>query len=109
MDTHTTPLHRTRQFHIRLSDAELQQMHERAAAAGCNLSRFVRECGLTGKVSPVPSINRQQWSYLAATTANLNQLTRLCHCGAVPSNLDATILETARQLQEVRSQLLGGN
>ena len=109
MDTHATPANRIRQFHIRLSESELHQMHERAAAAGCTLSHFVRECGLTGKVSPVPSINRQQWSYLAATTANLNQLTRLCHCGTIPTNLDATLMETARQLQEVRSQLLGGN
>jgi hypothetical protein len=84
-------------------------MHERAKEAGYHLSGFVRECGLTGKVSPVPAINRDQWSVLAATTANLNQLVRLCHKGAIPQNLDATILETARLLHEVRSRLIGVN
>lgn len=99
---------RTRQFHVRLTDDERAAMQARAAVAGYDLSRFVRECGLHGKVSPVPAICREQWAYLAATTSNLNQLTRLCHKGKIPHNLDATILETARLLQEVRSLLITG-
>jgi hypothetical protein len=99
---------RTRQFHVRLNDDERAAMQARAAAAGYDLSRFIRECGLHGKVSPVPAICREQWAYLAATTSNLNQLTRLCHAGKIPHNLDATIFETAKLLQEVRSLLKTG-
>lgn len=106
MDTKNT---RTRQFHIRLNEQEHTQMHQRAKDAGFRLSRFIRDCGLNGRVCPVPSINQEQWSFLAGTTSNLNQLVRLCHKGTVPPHLDATILETARLLHEVRSRLKGGN
>ena len=106
--THTQP-HRIRQFHIRLSDEERTRMQERAKEAGFPLSGFVRECGINGRVCPVPSINREQWSVLAATTANLNQLVRLCHKGTVPRHLDAVLLETSRLLHEVRTQLIKGN
>ena len=82
-------------------------MHERAREAGCRLSGFIRECGISGKVSPVPSINREQWAQLAGTTANLNQLVRPCHKGTVPQTLDVTLLETSRLLHEVRSRLIG--
>jgi hypothetical protein len=102
----STPPFRTRQFHIRLTDEEREQMHRRAKDAGYKLSGFVRECGMNGKVRPVPAINFDQWSVLAATTANLNQLVRLCHKGTVPENLDSTILETARLLRDVRSRLI---
>ena len=84
-------------------------MHRRAKDAGYKLSGFVRECGLRGKVRPVPSINREQWSVLAATTANLNQLTKLCHQGRMPPILDATIMETARLLKDIRSRLIREN
>lgn len=82
-------------------------MAERAKSAGCRVSDFVRHCGLRGKVQPVPAINREQWSYLAATTANLNQLVKLCHKGIISPSLDATLMETFRLLQEVRARLLG--
>src|SRR5271165_7180183 len=102
----TPPPVRTRQFHIRLTDQERDLMHQRAKEAGYRLSAFVRECGMTGKVRPVPAINYDQWSVLAATTANLNQLVRLCQKGTVPENLDSTILETARLLRDVRCRLI---
>jgi len=104
-----TNANRTRQFHIRLNEEERTRMQERAKEAGCGLSEFVRECGLNGKVCPVPSVNREQWSHLAGTTANLNQLVRLCHKGQLPPTLDVTLLETARLLQEVRCRLIQGN
>ena len=106
MNTNTT---RTRQFHIRLNEQEHALMHQRAREAGFPLSHFVRDCGLHGRVCPVPAINLEQWSYLAGTTSNLNQLVHLCHKGTVPQHLDATILETARLLHEVRTRLLGKN
>ena len=59
-------------------------MHARARDAGCSLSRFVRDCGISGKVVSIPAVNREQWSYLAGTTANLNQLVRLCNQGVLP-------------------------
>lgn len=107
MNTNTPS--RTKQLHIRITAEEADAIKEHARSAGFSLSDFIRTCGLHGKVSPVPSINLEQWAHLAATTSNLNQLTRLCNHGAIPCELLPTITETATVLKEVRCSLIAKN
>ena len=102
-----TKANRIRQFHIRLSEEERSQMQQKAKEAGCRTSDFIRKCGLEGKVCPVPSVNVKQWVELAATTANLNQLTRLANEGRISPAIEPVLLDTAKVLREVRSSLIG--
>ena len=100
---------RNKFLHVRLSDEEHGVIAARARGAGLRVSDFIRSCGVHGKVSPVPSINVQQWAQLAATTSNLNQLTRLAHQGRVPADIADTVQTTAQLLREIRTSLIGEN
>jgi len=100
---------RNKFLHVRLSDEEHGIIADRARGAGLRVSDFIRSCGVHGKVSPVPSINVQQWAQLAATTSNLNQLTRLAHQGRVPADIANAVLTTAQLLREIRTSLMGEN
>jgi len=98
---------KTKQLHIRVTLDEEQRMRCRARAAGYKLSVFIRTCALEGKVSPVPSINIEQWVKLAATTSNLNQLTRLANSGQLPSELIGCLATNAELLRQIRASLIG--
>ena len=100
---------RNKFLHVRLSSEEHAVIADRARVAGIRISDFIRGCGVHGKVSPVPSINVQQWAQLAATTSNLNQLTRLANQGRVPADIADVVQSTAQILREIRTSLIGGH
>jgi uncharacterized protein (DUF1778 family) len=100
---------RNKFLHVRLSSEEHAVIADRARDAGVRVSDFIRSCGVQGKVCPVPSVNVQQWAQLAATTSNLNQLTRLANQGRVPPDIADAVQTAAHLLREIRTSLIGEN
>jgi hypothetical protein len=96
---------RATRIHFRLTPEEKQIMADRAKAVGYTLSEFVRECGVTGKVEPVLSINLAQWGKLGGLVANLNQLTRHVNTGTLPPELGPTLTATLDEVVAVRRDI----
>ena len=60
---------------VRVNGAERALLEDRAAAAGLDVGAYVRAMGLGRRVvGVVPMVNREAWSELARTTANVNQI-----------------------------------
>ncbi|NVO22631.1 plasmid mobilization protein [Donghicola mangrovi] len=74
---------RSRYLNIRLTEAELARLREKAA--GAKLSDFARR-RLLGKavVRPIPEINQLAWEQLARTAATLNQFAHNANLGRLP-------------------------
>lgn len=95
---------RARAVYIRLSDAELERVQEKAEKVGMTVPSFLRELALKQTVhSPVIDkegaleIGRQ----IRAIGNNLNQLTHLAHDGLPITGLD----ELRKELNALRLQL----
>jgi hypothetical protein len=98
---------RTVRIDIRCTPKEKQRILSRAAKHRLKASELMRECGLRGTVlPPIRKVNRKQWRKLAGALSNFNQLIRLCHSGAVPSNLQPMAEECMGLIQDIRRRLI---
>jgi hypothetical protein len=99
-------MNRTSRIYVRCSSEEKSQISNQAKEHGYAASRFMRECGMNGKVEPVPSINYQQWARLAGLSSNLNQLLYHINTGRIPETLRPTVEALQTVLFEVRAALI---
>ncbi|MEC9197247.1 MAG: plasmid mobilization relaxosome protein MobC [Pseudomonadota bacterium] len=100
---------RSRHLNIRLTEAELARLRDKAA--GAQLSDFARRRLLgKGVVRPIPEINQLAWEQLARTAANLNQLTHHANVGHFPHSekFARVLVRLSDDLEEVRERLIGG-
>jgi hypothetical protein len=68
---------RTRHLKIRLTEAELDTIEQRAGSM--TKSAFVRECAIDRMPTTLPQVNERAIVQLNKIGVNLNQLTRLAH------------------------------
>lgn len=100
---------RSRYLNIRLTEAELARLRDKAA--GARLSDFARRRLLgKGDVRPIPAINQLAWERLARTAANLNQLTHHANVGhfSHSEKFARALVRLSDDLKEVRERLIGG-
>lgn len=95
-------------FTVRLSADERAKIE--AVCGKLGVSGFMRNAALKSASRPVivHPIARDQWTSLAATTANLNQLTRAVNSGILPDDLSSALAELTDILKSVRMSLLLG-
>ncbi|MEP7452166.1 hypothetical protein [Phyllobacterium sp. SB3] len=100
---------RRRSASIRFSPAESLDLAVAAGAAGLTLSAYLRARVLGHQVrGPVPELNRNAYSELARTTANLNQIAaHLNGGGAYSDDLRRLLESAARETRGLRLALLG--
>ena len=90
-----------RKMSIRISDADLQQIHDRASQAGMTLPEYVTACSLGERVVVVEGLEeviRQQ----KGIGRNLNQLTTLANMGKIRT---VRLRELSEQYAQVSSLL----
>lgn len=91
---------RGHKIHVRLNDAELAQVQDRARKAEMELATYMRRVALTGKlVLPAPESHRIASAELASVGADLKRLTTMAVKGMkVPlgENVDIDMLSRLR-------------
>lgn len=90
-----------RKMSIRISDANLQQIHDRASHAGMTLTEYVTACCLGKRIVVVEGLEeviRQQ----KGIGRNLNQLTTLANMGKIRT---VSLWELSEQYAQVSSLL----
>lgn len=90
-----------RKMSIRISDADLQQIHDRASQAGMTLTEYVTACCLGKRIIVVEGLEeviRQQ----KGIGRNLNQLTTLANMGKIRT---VSLRELSEQYAQVSSLL----
>lgn len=95
---------------VRLSDADLMELADKASRAGLSFSRFMREAGLGRELPrPVPVINLQTYQELGRIGANINQITRRIYEGYFDGNsiVVEVLEELTRIVQAIRKELRG--
>lgn len=98
---------------LRLTPGELASLQADASIEGALVADLVRAraLGKTAQVrQTIPTLNREAWSELSRTAANLNQLAAYLN-GALASGPDAetTLSELASAVAEVRRALIGAS
>lgn len=90
---------------------EIETLEQRAAALGIQPCEWLRMSALGLAVKSVPAINRSAYSELSKLASNLNQLTHVANATNAfnQSDLVRTLSDTREKVQELRSQLLGGD
>jgi len=88
---------------IRVTDAELIRLKEKAEIASVSLSDFVRQIVLTGRVKvPRGKISAELLAELNSIGVNLNQIAyKLNAGGKIPSNFDDVQYQLFRVLEQV--------
>lgn len=91
--------------------AEIEALEQRAAALGINPCEWLRMSALGLAVKSVPAINRSAYSELSKLASNINQIAHVANATSAfnPSDLVKTLSETKEKVQELRTELLGGN
>jgi hypothetical protein len=87
---------------VRLNAAELLMLDERRAGLRMQRGEYLRSAALHRLPPTIPEVNREAWSTLARTAANLNQIAHRLNAG------DALPLDEVRAaLDAFRRDLIG--
>lgn len=105
---------RENKIHVRLNDAELSDVQDRAASAGMELATFMRTMAVNGRVVlPAPESHRLASAELAAIGADLKRLTTMTLKGMrVPlgESVDVDMITSLRaEIDKVSLMLLGAD
>lgn len=96
---------KNRKLSIRISDADLQQLHDRAEQAGMSLTEYVTACCLGKRIVVIDGLDeviRQQ----KAIGRNLNQLTTLANMGKVKTVYLKELTDAYAQVSSLLSDIL---
>lgn len=96
---------KNRKLSIRISDADLQQFHDRAGQAGMSLTDYVTACCLGKRIVVIDGLDeviRQQ----KAIGRNLNQLTALANMGKVKTVYLKELTDAYAQVSSLLSDIL---
>lgn len=96
---------KNRKLSIRISDADLQQLHDRAEQAGMSLTEYVTACCLGKRIVVIDGLDeviRQQ----KAVGRNLNQLTTLVNMGKVKTVYLKELTDAYAQVSSLLSDIL---
>lgn len=96
---------KNRKLSIRISDADLQQLHDRAEQAGMSLTEYVTACCLGKRIVVIDGLDeviRQQ----KAVGRNLNQLTTLANMGKVKTVYLKELTDAYAQVSSLLSDIL---
>lgn len=96
---------KNRKLSIRISDADLQQLHDRAEQAGMSLTEYVTACCLGKRIVVIDGLDeviRQQ----KAVGRNLNQLTTLANMGKVKTVYLKELTDAYAQVGSLLSDIL---
>ena len=96
---------KNRKLSIRISDADLQQLHDRAKQAGMSLTEYVTSCCLGKRIVVIDGLDeviRQQ----KAIGRNLNQLTTLANMGKVKTVYLKELTDAYAQVSSLLSDIL---
>ena len=98
-------------LHVRLSDDDLLDLHEKSQQVKLTYSAFLREAGLGRELPrPVPTVNILTHQELGRIGRNLNQLMKCIHEGNVQflRSADAeTVHELAAIIPVIRKEVRG--
>lgn len=92
---------RTHCVSTRLNVRELAQLDELRKQVNMERGEYLRTAALHQLPPTIPAINREAWSSLASTTANLNQIAR-----ALNMTGDVQMEEVRSALKSLRTQLI---
>jgi len=93
---------------VRLNIAELAQLDKQRESVQLQRGEYLRAAALHKLPPTIPALNREAWSELARTAANLNQIARrLNEGGMVGEGLRSELAECARLVRSLRSSLIG--
>lgn len=87
---------------VYVTEAERAELERRAERSGMRTPAYLRESGLNRLPPTIPEVNREAWSALARSAANLNQIARSLNAG---DSLQAKQIRAA--LLEFRRDLIG--
>lgn len=96
---------KNRKLSIRISDADLQQLHDRAEQAEMSLTEYVTTCCLGKRIVVIDGLDeviRQQ----KAIGRNLNQLTTLANMGKVKTVYLKELADAYAQVSFLLSDIL---
>ena len=96
---------KNRKLSIRISDADLQQFHDRAEQAEMSLTDYVTACCLGKRIVVIDGLDeliRQQ----KAVGRNLNQLTTLANMGKVKTVYLKELTDAYAQMSSLLSDIL---
>lgn len=88
---------------------EQEIIRNRAREAGLPLSSFIRKAALGTRITSMPTANVQIWKSLSHAANNLNQIAHHLNSGKAYGVHPDVIDELAKQVQQLRLQLLGAS